>query len=381
MINGDRIKQAREICGWTQGGLAYRIGIKQPTLAQLEIGTDKASARVIELIAAETDFLTSFFAKPDVTDFSLGSLSFRVNLFSSRERTQAFRHAQLLFEVWDHLAANINGIPSRVPVLSSEPPVMAAKVARAQFGISPDSPISLMINLAEKNGVVVLAIPGSLENADAFSLWAGSEVRRPVIAVASAASGDDLSWNIARELGHLIIHDPIRKAANALNEEAAQFAAEFLLPEDAMREEIQEPFTLETFAVLKNRWRVSMQTLIRRALDLKILVYRQYTYLNAQIAGRGWRLAEPYPIPAEKPRGLREMAELIYGKPPHVVRLSKETGIGVGRLRQILNAHAQRSGETHTVPRGAKRDNLFTMTVRLETGPRKGDAPKMANEA
>lgn len=38
MINGDRIKQAREIRGWTQKQLAERIGIKQTTISQIESG-------------------------------------------------------------------------------------------------------------------------------------------------------------------------------------------------------------------------------------------------------------------------------------------------------------------------------------------------------
>src|ERR1039457_2963940 len=101
MANGTRIKQAREICSWTQSDLAYRIGIKQPTFAQLEIGSDKASDRVIRAIASETDFLPSFFDKPDSLEFPLGSLLLKPhNAMLSHQRSQAFRYAQLLFELW-----------------------------------------------------------------------------------------------------------------------------------------------------------------------------------------------------------------------------------------------------------------------------------------
>src|SRR5439155_1260810 len=146
---------------------------------------------------------------------------------SSQQRTEAFRHAQLLFEIWNHLASNINVLPVHVPSIRLEPHI-AAKFARAEFGISPDTPIPFVINLIEKNGVVVLAIPTTLEKRDAFSLWAGSEARKPVVAITSGSSGDRVAWSAAHELGHLIMHHPIRAFTGDPEEQANQFAAEFL---------------------------------------------------------------------------------------------------------------------------------------------------------
>src|ERR1700722_18252026 len=243
MINKNRIKQAREVCGWTQGDLAYRIGIKQPTLAQLELGTDGASERIIAKIAEETDFLPTFFEKPDTIDFPLGSLLFRAHSsITSRQRTEAFRQAQLLFEIWEHLACDVNELPVRLPSVHLNP-AMAARIARAEFGVSPNTPISFIVNLAERNGAVVLAIPVLLEKRDAFSLWAG-EARKPVIALTGDSPGDRVAWSVAHELGHLIMHHPIRGLMGDIEDQADQFAAEFLLPEAVMKEEIQPPFTL-----------------------------------------------------------------------------------------------------------------------------------------
>jgi len=51
------------------------------------------------------------------------------------------------------------------------------------------------------SGVLVLALPKPLKGRDAFSVWAGREMLRPVIVVIAGAPGDRLRFNLAHELG------------------------------------------------------------------------------------------------------------------------------------------------------------------------------------
>jgi Zn-dependent peptidase ImmA (M78 family)/DNA-binding XRE family transcriptional regulator len=336
-----RIKQVRELCGWTQVELAGKLCIKQPTLAQLENFTENPSRRVLDGLAELTDFLPDYFSKPITVDFPMGSLLFRAHAsMTNRHRVEAYRHAQLLHEIWSEIAERVNELPVRIPQLK-EDPVLAARLTRAQLGISPDTPIAHVLNTVEKAGVILLCIPVNLEKRDAFSLWAGSPVRKPVIAISSGRPGDRVNWSVAHELGHLILHNPIWGSTKDLEDQADQFAAEFLLPEYAMQNEFRQPVTLQSVAQLKIRWRVSMQALIRRAHDVGMLTDRAYRYLFEQMAWRGWRLREPsdVAIPAERPQGLLEMCELIYGKPVNVQKLSRDSLVGATRLKQILNAH------------------------------------------
>jgi Zn-dependent peptidase ImmA (M78 family)/transcriptional regulator with XRE-family HTH domain len=362
-INGNRIRQIRELCGWTQEELAYRVGIKQPTLAQLESGTDRPSEKVLEAIASNTGVRPVFFEKLDLVDFPVGSLLFRAHSsITSRQRTEAFRYAQLLFELWEQFALAVNVLPVRLPSFS-EDPVLAAKITRVEFGLSPDVPIPFIINLAEKSGIVVLAIPSALEKRDAFSVWAGTGARKPIIAISAGSPGDRVAWSVAHELGHLVMHHPIKAFAGDLEDQANRFAAELLLPEAGIRSELSTPLTFEKLAILKGKWRVSMQSLIRRAKDLAVINDRAYRYMFEQFNARGWKTVEPNPIPAEKPRALREMAELIYDKPLNFARMANDTGIEISRLRGIFDAHAQRSGETGNA--GDKgRGNVISMIPR-----------------
>jgi Zn-dependent peptidase ImmA (M78 family)/DNA-binding XRE family transcriptional regulator len=370
MINGYRIRQVRELCGWTQVELANKLGIKQPTLAQLETGSDAASRRVVEALAQLTDFKPEYFEKPDTGDFPLGSLLFRAHsTLTNKHRTEAYRHAQLLYEIWTTIAEFVNELPIRIPQVR-EDPVIAARLARAQFGLSPDQPISYVINTVERSGVTLLSVPVNLEKRDAFSLWTGSPGRRPVIAISGGRPGDRVYWSVAHELGHLVLHNPIQGSAQNLEEEADRFAAEFLLPEAAMHQELVPPLSLKRIAQLKLRWRVSMQAIIRRARELNIIPDRTYRYLFEQMAWRGWRVKEPssVAIPMEKPRGLREMAELVYGKPVDFEKLSRATLIGIVRLRQIIDAHAG-NADTSTRERA---DNGKIVVLSARSGKRIG---------
>jgi Zn-dependent peptidase ImmA (M78 family) len=261
-------------------------------------------------------------------------------------KTEAYRHAQLVFEIRERLAEKITELPIRLPRFK-EPPTFAAKIARTELGLSPDTPVSHLINVLEKNGIVVLGLPLAAEKRDAFSLWAGNELRKPVIALCSGKSGDRIYWNTAHELAHLILHQPIDGTIENIERDANLFAAEFLMPERAMREEIVAPFTLETFGRLKRRWNVAMQALIRRAHELDIIPERTYRYLFEQIGWNGWRLREPpeLDIPIERPRALKKMAEVAYGKPIDADRLALDAHITPKRVGAILSAHADKPGQ------------------------------------
>ena len=228
-----------------------------------------------------------------------------------------------------------------IPCLS-ENPIDAAKMTRSNLGLSPDNPIKDLINLIERQGVIVLAIPKELNKRDAYSLWIGEDNPRPVIIISSGKPGDRLRFSIAHELGHIIMHkNKLRGNSKLLELEADQFAGEFLAPGKAIKQEITSPTTLFILAKLKLRWGISIQALIRRAKDLAIINEDQYKYLNKKVSAKGWKKEEPenLNILAEKPRGLSKLAELIYGNPIDYKEFSKDTKLSSSFLKEILLAH------------------------------------------
>ena len=147
----------------------------------------------------------------------------------------------------------------------------------------------------------------------------------------------------ARELGHLVLHQNPQGAPHALERQADAFAEAFLLPEGAMRKALVPPITLTTLADLKARWGVSLQALIRRALTLECVTPSQYRSLSAQLGARGWRTREPVAVPVERPRALRQLAELLYGVPIAYPALAHATGLDPAFVRELLEAHAAES--------------------------------------
>ena len=62
MTYGDRIRQARELLGWTQDELARKIDVSQPVIAQLEAGL-YSGHELTSAIAFKTGFPPAFFSR------------------------------------------------------------------------------------------------------------------------------------------------------------------------------------------------------------------------------------------------------------------------------------------------------------------------------
>jgi Zn-dependent peptidase ImmA (M78 family)/DNA-binding XRE family transcriptional regulator len=345
MVKGERIRQARELKGLTQAELADRLQMNQSAVAHLESGRYEPTDEVIRTIAFATGFPPAFFNQGPTPDFSLGSLAFRVRAaMTAREKLQAYRYAQITFELSEFFGKRVDQIAVRLPQIQEEPK-KAAQSIRAALGLSPDQPISNLTNALERNGVLILALPIDLATQDAFSLWAGEGQSRPVVAISIGKPGDRCRFSLAHELRHLSRIN--NGTLSEVEEDADRFASEFLLPEKTIRQELRPPLTLTTIAPLKPRWGVSMQALIRRAFDLGIIMERQYKYLMQQMSIYGWRVQEPpnLAVPTEKPRALRRMAELLYGIPIDYRKLATDVGFPLALVREILEAHATKPGD------------------------------------
>jgi len=258
---------------------------------------------------------------------------------TARDLARAHRLAQTLFECAQKIGEHVTHIPLRLPHFS-EDAAAAARLTRAELGLPLDSPLAHVTNVLERAGVLVVALPMAMEDMDAFSLWAGREGQQPVIAALSGRPGARQRFSLSHELGHLVVHRVLRGTVRQVEAEADKFAGEFLLPEIAIRRELVPPVTLTLLASLKQKWQVSMQALIMRALELRIITERQRRYLLQQMALRGWGgRNEPIEIPSEKPRLLRQMAEMLYGKPIDYKALASETNLPEALIKEWLAAY------------------------------------------
>lgn len=352
MFNGQRIRQAREYKGFTQKQLAKTIGVTQGAIAQIEGGFKSPSSGVMERIAAHTQFPLGFFTTELKTEFPREWIMFRSHAsMTKRQAVEACRYAEITYEIFSVLEPYVDLVRLSLPKMPGAYPDKAAKETRKALRLLHDDPIPNLTNIVERAGVIILSLPSQLKGRDAFSFWLGTESPTPIVAISKERPTDRLRFSVAHEIGHLVLghigkYRPEEEAA------ADEFAAELLMPQRAMRLEITSPVTLSGIATLKPRWKVSIQALIRRAAELNIIAERQYRYLMEQISTKGWRTREPanLDVPEEKPRSLRQMAEIVYGNPIDMERLATDANLNVFMVRQIIDSYAEG-------PRTSKKDS------------------------
>ena len=355
MTAGERLKVARELRGLTQTALAESLDVSQSAISFAERGRLEPSEELLSAAALKLGFPISFFRRDSHGSFPLGSLLLyraRKSLTSSQE-SQSRRWAQVMFECTQTLSKRVRTIQFRVPQLS-EPPEVAAAITRDSLGLAPEEPVPHFVRALERAGTTVLALPLDLSKIDAFSVWAAEDSGTPVIALMHGRPGDRLRWSTAHELGHLVLHRSIRGSVRDVEDEANAFAAELLMPEDAMLDELESPLTLNALAGLKARWGVSMQALIMRAADLEIITPRQKKYLFMKFSKAGWRKREPVEVPVERPLAFRRMVELLFGAPIDTRRVAGNLNIPEQMLIEFL---ALQEGSAFRATEGKRRES------------------------
>ena len=358
MISYERLRQVREVRGLTQTELARLVGVNQSAIAAFEAGRKQPSQPLLEAMSLQLGFPLAFFRQPSGPDFPLGSLLFRApQSMTVKQRMEAHRYGEVIFEIMHKLIPRVKYPALRLPRISADP-ITAARGTRSELGLSPDRPITQLTKVIENCGVVVLAISIDLEPSDAFSVWAGHDSPMPVVVILRMRSGDRLRYTIAHEVGHLVMHQARYGTRLELESQANQFAAEFLMPEAIIRSELVQPVTLTSLSNLKLRWGVSIQALIKRAHDLTIITPRQYRYLHEHVSMLGWKTEEPkeLEIPLERPRALKQIAELLYGRPIDYKKMADDMLVTPTFIEEILEAHADKA-QSSQKPSAQQRPN------------------------
>lgn len=335
---GSRIKLAREIAGLTQTELAERVGTTQSGIASMEANLYRPSLEYLKLLAKETGFGLPFFEPSQIDEFPSGALLYRTKTAVTKaERQHAHGLTSIAYELAVCLGQKLKQVPVNLPRLK-ESPEKAAQITRTSLGIAPYVPVADLMQRAERNGVLILLVPREISGLDGYATWVGSPFPRPVIALLGGKVGYRINFTLGEEIGHLVMHSPLTVSVAEADNQARAFAQELLLPREAMLEEMRRPITLTNLALLKPRWNVSLQLLIRRANDLGLTTQNQYRYLNQQVRSNGWHQLEPGDehIPQPKPRLMRKMAELQYGNPIDLGKISAETGVPTQVVAELL---------------------------------------------
>ncbi len=155
----------------------------------------------------------------------------------------------------------------------------------------PSGPVRDLVGWLESAGCVVIVEDfGPMTGGgrvDGLSQWASDT---PVVLVNNRAPTDRLRLTLAHELGHICMHSA--QLGGDPEDEANDFAAEFLMPADSIRPELHD-LSIGKLHRLKRYWGVSMQSLIERAYRLGTLSAGRRTGFYKTFSARGWRANEP----------------------------------------------------------------------------------------
>ena len=304
----ERIREARLSRGMTASELADRIGVSRQSISKYELGTIEPIDEILERISNQLGFSISFFYKALSTPENRGTTFFRsMKTNSARAKEVMSIKSRWATQIAAILSEDIVFPPVDLPSL---PEVYSHNVSytldeienitmhiRHSWGLGA-SPIANMSRLLESHGIIIATIKTGFSETDACSAYIGD---RPFIFLdMQKECAVRTRFNMAHELGHLILHGGISQAdiedkhiLDQIETEANQFASSFLLPRDSFLLDIRST-SLQAFLPLKRKWRVSIQAMVYRCKSLEVFSDNQMIYIQKQISAKRWRKSEPY---------------------------------------------------------------------------------------
>lgn len=348
-----RIKQARVSRGLSMVELSELVSVSKQAISQYEMGKNAPSKAILNQIANTLKYPISFFYKPFPVNESANSAVF----FRSKKTTKmkainaAKEKIEIFREINDYLTEYVDFPKLNLPKVTYEEegiePIdnetieQYARILREHWGLG-NGPIDNLINIVQKNGIMVSKMQLRLNKLDAFSVWFDS---KPFIFLSSDKDTNvRIRFDIAHELGHLLMHadyftdEDLKNNAihEKIEDEANRFAGAFLLPKEKFSKDVFST-SIDHFIQMKAKWKASMGCMIYRCETLGILSSNQIKYLKDQMTTRVYWRKEPLDseMPVEKPFAHKQAISLLLDNNIITVgQLIEDTGCSADELEQ-----------------------------------------------
>ncbi len=324
---GGNLTRLREARGLSQADLSRLIGKTRAAISQYENGDNAPSIATLSLLSEKLNIPASrflaFLPKPHSAPVFFRSMS----ATTKAARASALRRFEWLTEIVAYLGGYINFPKVNFPnfdlgdnfrKFDDDLIEDVATQVRRFWGLG-DGAISNVVWLLENNGAVVSRFDLEAKGLDAFSTSGVTDQTPYLILAADKNVCARSRFDAAHELGHLILHRNLDRSRIAhtqdfslIEKQAHRFAGAFLFPAKSYLSEIFTP-SLDTFLLLKTKWQVSVQLMIKRGHDLGVITDDQAVRLWKNCNRRGWKYEEPYDnsLLPEKPRLLSRMFGMI----------------------------------------------------------------------
>lgn len=323
-FNGERLKEARLFNKMTITQIAELLNVSKQMISKYEKGRATPSEESLEILERELKFSRDFFfGKDNFTLTSTGTFFRSRYTTTQTEKLPAEINKNYVALIRDYLGNFVN-FPNLDWTLSGLDftPREYAGYIRQQWNLG-DAPIDNLSLLLEEKGFVVSRFDTQSDKVDAFSSTVKINDSEYFIIM---LEGRDYSFyrqqfSLAHELGHWLLHESSKTPQDMgsseykqMEDEANEFAAEFLLPSSSFRQSIiGNENDIEYYRYLKRIWQVSISMMIMRSKSLGIIDSNEYLNLYKKLSYRGWRKNEPLDSTKliSNPLALRQSVELL----------------------------------------------------------------------
>lgn len=320
----ERLSQILAVRKLTQSSLASMVGVSPATISKWRTGSQAPERDTLERLAQVVNVAPDWFTRPAAE--AVSPPLFRSNA-SAHVAARAMLQARL--EWAQDLAISISEFVDypdlKLPIreftdpeaITSEEIELAALECRDMWKIGRSAVQDLALAV-EGAGVILVREETGTAQIEGLSAWSTALARPLVLLSADKDNGYRSRFDLAHELGHLVLHREVTKANDRdrhklMESQAHRFAGAFLLPADSFSADIRMPVTLDDLLLLKRRWGVSAAAMVMRLRALNILDEDSALSLFKRRSARWGAKSEPGDgdRAPESPRLLRRAIDLL----------------------------------------------------------------------
>ncbi|MBN7275556.1 ImmA/IrrE family metallo-endopeptidase [Ligilactobacillus pobuzihii] len=311
-FQGNKLKFMRELNGYTLAYVSEKMSVSHQMVSKWENGKSIPNLAQQQELSKLLQINRLFFWNGKKIPVETATPFFRRTLSVPKKSRKAAQSIITLYSYTESQVSNElnlgyyirNSYNGQLRMYDQYEIEELANSIRRKFKLG-EGPISNIVLLVERLGIRVCYCDLSSEHIDAVTDELDG---KPYIAINNSRSSVRMRFNLAHELGHIIMHGEkttsncAKDVYKRREEEANYFAGCLLMPEDGLNLDMSRT-NLNYLVELKKHWKVSVQALITRGKQIGLIDEQQALYQRQEVSRRGWRKKEPFDddIEIEKP--------------------------------------------------------------------------------
>lgn len=338
-FNGLELRLLRQLNQFSLEDLAIKVGKSRQFLHKIEMNQVAPSVDLVEILSKTFDVNSDIFftSYPILHEEQINFRSNKTAKVSTKQSVVA--QGEYLRRLVEYLEKHLRLPKYSIPTTEAsnfQEIENAASSFRKHFDLGL-GPISDMTKLCEMLGIIVTSFPGVSNEVDALSIAS----KRPIFVNNEKSSTCRQRFNLAHELGHLVLHDGCLTGDTVTEAQAHRFASALLIPQEMMNSHFRScfngRFNWSKLSEMKYSWKISKSALLYRAKSLGLLSEKSYQsgYIYLRRTGEAITEIEDHFIEKESPELLSKCFKALNKKGISINQITEDLQISVDVLNQV----------------------------------------------